>query len=135
MVPNLPGNEVATEFPVTSSGNLLDIAVGPDGNLWFTDAGSNEIGRITTDRRDHEVRGPDGGQRRARHHRRPRRQPLVHREPRQQVRARSPPPASVTELACIPTASSGPTNITVGADGRLWLTETGAGKIARVQLP
>ena len=27
---------------------MNDIAVGPDGNLWFTDAGQNEIGRITT---------------------------------------------------------------------------------------
>ena len=55
--------------------------------------------------------------------------------------AESSPPESkttagvVTELACIPTAASGPTNITLGDDGRLWLTETSAGKIARVQLP
>ena len=41
----------------------------------------------------------------------------------------------MTELACIPTANSGPTNITVGPDGKLWLTETSAGKIARVQIP
>jgi streptogramin lyase len=34
--------------PGDEHGNLLDIAAGPDGNLWFTDAGSNEIGRITT---------------------------------------------------------------------------------------
>ena len=33
---------------MTSTGDLNDIATGPDGNLWFTDAGSNEIGRITT---------------------------------------------------------------------------------------
>jgi virginiamycin B lyase len=41
----------------------------------------------------------------------------------------------VTELGCIPTAGSGPTSIVVGPDGRLWFTETGAGKIARVSVP
>ena len=70
-----------------TSGHLNDIAVGPDGNLWFTDAGQNEIGRITTAGAITKFPRPDGGQRRPRNHRRPRRQPLVHREPRQQARA------------------------------------------------
>jgi streptogramin lyase len=41
----------------------------------------------------------------------------------------------VTELACLPTPNSGPTTITVGPDRALWLTETTASKIARVQIP
>jgi streptogramin lyase len=134
VVPNAPGNEVLTEFPVMSTGNLLDIAAGPDGNLWFTDAGSNEIGRITTTGAITKfpvptaasgvhgiIAGPDGN--------------LWFTENLANKFAKITPAGVVTELACIPTAASGPTNITVGGDGRLWLTETGAGKIARVQLP
>jgi streptogramin lyase len=134
VVPNEPGNEVLTEFPVTSSGHLLDIATGPDGNLWFTDAGSNEIGRVTTAGAVTKfpvpsassgvhgiIAGPDGN--------------LWFTQNLTGKLAKITPAGVVTELACLPTASSGPTNITVGPDGRLWLTETGAGKIARVQIP
>src|SRR5438552_483215 len=35
-------------FPVPSHANTLDgITTGPDGNLWFTEADTNLIGRIT----------------------------------------------------------------------------------------
>src|ERR1700680_2304543 len=38
-----------TEFPVLTSGSAPQgIAVGADGNLWFTENGSNQVGRITT---------------------------------------------------------------------------------------
>jgi virginiamycin B lyase len=134
VVPNDPGNEVLTEFPVMSSGNLLDIAAGPDGNLWFTDAGSNEIGRITTAGAITKfpvptassgvhgiIAGPDGN--------------LWFTQNLANKFAKISTAGMVTELACIPTASSGPTNITVGPDGRLWLTETAASKIARIQIP
>ncbi|MFO0888589.1 MAG: hypothetical protein U0790_05505 [Isosphaeraceae bacterium] len=36
-----------TEFPVpTANSGLWDIETGPDGNLWFTEAGANKIGMI-----------------------------------------------------------------------------------------
>ena len=35
------------------------IAAGPDGALWFTMRAANRIGRITIDRRDHDVPGAD----------------------------------------------------------------------------
>lgn len=38
-----------TEFPLpTPNSQPQGITAGPDGNLWFTDAGTNQIGRITT---------------------------------------------------------------------------------------
>ena len=38
------------EFPLPESGSQpYDIVTGPDGNLWFTDNGRNEIGRISPD--------------------------------------------------------------------------------------
>ena len=38
-----------TEFPVPTAGsNPWGITAGPDGNLWFTEGNSNQIGRITS---------------------------------------------------------------------------------------
>jgi streptogramin lyase len=134
VVPNDLGNEILTEFPVATGGDLLDIAVGPDGNLWFTDAGRNEIGRITTagvitkfavPSTAAGVHGitaaPDGS--------------LWFTEDAANKLGRITPAGAVTELACLPTPNSGPTTITVGPDRALWLTETTASKIARVQIP
>src|SRR2546425_9241603 len=40
---------VVTEFtPPTGGSSPQEITVGPDGALWFTQLGSNQIGRITT---------------------------------------------------------------------------------------
>ena len=36
-----------SEFPATSGGMPGGIATGPDGNLWFTEAGVNRIGMLT----------------------------------------------------------------------------------------
>jgi streptogramin lyase len=36
------------ELPIVSFDRTYGIAVGPDGNLWFTQPGANLIGRITT---------------------------------------------------------------------------------------
>jgi hypothetical protein len=36
-----------TEFALPTPGDPNDIAVGPDGNLWYVDSGANVIGRIT----------------------------------------------------------------------------------------
>jgi streptogramin lyase len=39
---------VVTEFPVPTAGSGPEaITTGPDGNLWFTEAAGNRIGRIT----------------------------------------------------------------------------------------
>ena len=38
-----------TEYPVPTARSVpAGIAAGPDGNLWFTEADANKIGRITT---------------------------------------------------------------------------------------
>jgi hypothetical protein len=41
--PGLAGPRIAVDGP-----HPVNITVGPDGNLWFTDEGLNKIGRITT---------------------------------------------------------------------------------------
>jgi streptogramin lyase len=50
-----PGNSIGritiagviTEFALTSTTRVFDIAAGPDGNLWFPEFDANKIGRIT----------------------------------------------------------------------------------------
>lgn len=36
------------EYSLPASSQPIGIAVGPDGNLWYTDCGTNKIGKITT---------------------------------------------------------------------------------------
>jgi virginiamycin B lyase len=36
-----------TEFPTLTAGDPEDIAVGPDGKLWYVDSAADLIGRIT----------------------------------------------------------------------------------------
>lgn len=43
---SLRGLEV-TEFPLAAGSFPQGIAAGPDGNVWFTETGSNRVGRIT----------------------------------------------------------------------------------------
>jgi streptogramin lyase len=39
-----------TEFPIPYANTMpYGVAVGPDGNLWFTDSGANGIGVVTLD--------------------------------------------------------------------------------------
>jgi virginiamycin B lyase len=107
-----------------------EITAGPDGNLWFTDAVNNLIGRITPFGSITEfsvptpnagvydiASGPDGN--------------LWFTESVANKVARITPSGVVTEFP-IPTSSSRPTEITAGADGNLWFAETNGNKIARL---
>jgi streptogramin lyase len=41
--------QTITEFPTpTANSGPTGITTGPDGALWFTEGGANQIGRITT---------------------------------------------------------------------------------------
>src|SRR5262249_4539280 len=123
-----------TEFPAPTPGDLNDIVAGPDGNLWFTDAGRNEIGRITTSgavtkfpgptaasRPGGVAAGPDGN--------------LWFTERAANKIAWITRAGVVTELSCPLAPGSGPTSITVGSDGNLWFTETASGSVGRVRVP
>lgn len=103
-----------------------DIAVGPDGNLWFTEGGFAKVGRITTagavtefDLPDPAARpasivaGPDGN--------------LWFSEWQGGKVGRITPAGQVAEF---PLPGGGASGIAVGPDGYLWLTQ--ATTIARV---
>ena len=51
---------VITEYPLPNFGDSYSIVTGSDGNLWFLDAQSNKIGKITTSGVITEYDLPDG---------------------------------------------------------------------------
>jgi streptogramin lyase len=121
------------EFPVATSGDLNGITAGPDGNIWFTDAGQNEIGRITlagaitkfpiptpASGPDGITTGADGN--------------LWFTERVANKIASITPAGVVSELGCALTPGAGPTSIASGADGNVWFTETAAGNLGAVQV-
>ena len=87
-----PASSPSSRSGITPARAPNDITAGPDGNLWFTEAGGNRIGRITPAgrRRPSSRAGISARSLPVRHHRRPRRQPVVHRAKRQPDRADHP---------------------------------------------
>ena len=115
-----------------SSGATIDepyrITAGPDGALWFTNDGNNSIGRITTAGvvtnfyRSRHLRA-------RRHHRGPRRGPVVHQCRQQLDRAHHHRRGGHNYTD--PTID-GPDGITAGPDGALWFTNGGNDSIGRI---
>ncbi len=120
-----------TEFLVPTAGSRPNgITAGPDGNLWFTDGGFNQIGRITPTGTITEfvlptggsapvgiTAGPDGN--------------LWFAENGGNKIGRITPAGGITEFP-IPTASAQPFGITTGLDGNLWFTERSVNQIGRI---
>src|SRR5262249_30313832 len=108
------------------------ITVGADNNLWFTEAGTNSIGRITTTgvvtqfalgagRGPQSITaGPDGA--------------LWFTETTGNAIGRITTAGAVTEYA-VPTAGSSPFALAVGPAGDLWFTEQTGNRIGKVTLP
>jgi serine/threonine protein kinase/streptogramin lyase len=124
-----------TVFPVPTASNFpRGITAGPDGNLWFTEEGSQKsggkIGRITPSGTITEfpvptansvpyeiTAGPDDH--------------LWFTEAYGNQIGRITTAGAITEFA-VPTASSGPVGITAGPDGNLWFTEDDGNQIGRI---
>ncbi len=113
-----------------SPAGVNGITAGPDGALWFSDGGLNEIGRITTSgvitlfpvTTSNSVlpviaAGPDGA--------------LWFTEATANQIGRITTAGVITEFP-IPTTASSPFGIAAGPDGALWFTETNGNKIGRI---
>jgi streptogramin lyase len=81
------------------------IALGSDGNLWFTESDVNRIGRVVLDSNFYSnfVKGP-------------------------------PFPAETLAEFALPTAGGSPFGIAPGPDGNLWFTEMSGSRIGRITL-
>ena len=126
------------EFPgptntVISDSGITSLTNGLDGNLWFTEGTSNQIGRFTTNGSITEytipttdsfpvgiTTGPDGN--------------LWFTEQSGNKVGRITPSGTANDFS-VPTSSSNPAIISPGPDGNLWFTEHGGNKIGRVNLP
>ncbi len=115
--------------------DLLDLAFGPDANLYFTDFSENEIIKLS-DPYDSGasasglqvpanslprsiVRGPDGNM-------------WFTELGRSRIGVISPATFSLTAEYTTPTINSGPNLMTVGKDGALWFTEDYVNRIGRI---
>ncbi len=120
-----------TEYPTSSiSSAPYGIAAGPDGALWFTESGTNKIGRITTAGAVTEftvptsgsypfaiAAGSDGA--------------LWFTESFTNKIGRITTGGVVTEFT-IPTANAHSIGIAAGPDGALWFTEYASNRIGRI---
>jgi virginiamycin B lyase len=120
-----------TEYTVpTASGFLEWITSGPDGALWFCEAGAGKIGRITTSGTITEYTvptansfpvvitpGPDGA--------------LWFTEWSANKIGRITTSGTITEYT-LPAIGGGPGGIIAGPDGALWFTGYNGNKIGRI---
>jgi len=118
------------QFPIpTAASAPIGIASGPDGNLWFTEAGANNIGRITPGGAFTEfpipmpasqpqaiASGPDGN--------------LWFTQPGVDNIGSITPAGVITEFPT--TVGSEPFSIASGPDGNLWFTELTNNSIGRI---
>src|SRR5262249_6381607 len=125
-----------TEFSVPTPGaQPYGIVEGPDGNLWFTEAGANQIGRINSPTGinqefplDSSGSGPGQGITRG-----PDSQPWVNLTGTNKIGVMNPTTGKMIGGYSVPTASAGLAQIVSDpADGSLWFTETAADKVGRI---
>ena len=115
---------------MTTGSNPAQITLGSDGNLWFTETGTNKIGQITPKGVVTEFNltpgsspagiasGPDGN--------------LWFTETGTNAIGRLTPTGTLAEFNSGLTANSGLAGITTGPDGNLWFTENGAGQVGQI---
>jgi virginiamycin B lyase len=124
-----PASAGIAEYTLTSGSQPLHITNGPDGALWFTERGSNKIGRITIAGAESEyaiptpdsgpfaiVSGPDGA--------------LWFTEESADKIGRITTAGMISEFLL--TSGAQPMGITAGADGNLWFVEGGANQIGKI---
>ena len=125
--------QVITEFSAgITAASTSGIAAGPDGNLWFTEEGNDQIGRITplgavtefgsgisVGASPREITtGPDGN--------------LWFTERSGDRIGRITPLGVVTEFSAGISLSAFPWGITSGPDGNLWFTESQSNRIGLI---
>ncbi len=130
-------NSQFNEYPVRPGSAPIGIAVGPDGNLYFTEQtqATNQIGVMNpsgtviaeypvptaNSRPEYLVAGPDGNMW------------FTEQRGNQIAALATDGSGTITEFPT-PTPNSAPTFITVGPDGNVWFTEENANQIGYIDL-
>ena len=128
-----PPSGTIVEFPLPTGAIADLLTVGPDGNIWFTDGTTNQIGRITpaavitefglptaNSNPNGITAGPDGNI-----------WITIPTSGGNNKIGKMTLTGSVTEFA-IPTVNVYPRDIVNGPDGNLWFAEYNVSKIARI---
>jgi streptogramin lyase len=128
--PTKPAGTITEVKTLAARSTPVDITLGPDNNLWFTERNGNQIGRITPQGslREYGVPtaesspqgitvGPDNN--------------LWFTEYAGNQIGRITPQGGITEYP-VPTANSQPWGITLGPDNNLWFTERDGNRIGRI---
>ena len=124
-----PTNGFIGHLAVPSTTTITGLAVGPDGNLWFTETGANKIGEVnlkTLAVTEYPVptagaapwgivTGPDGG--------------VWFTENGVGKLGRIDPTTRAITEYLLPQIGSGPASITVGPNHHLWFIETAGSKV------
>src|SRR5262249_21455980 len=124
----LGGIASVTQGPVTTyflapQSSPDDIVVGPDGNLYFTEADAGKIGRLTTAGALTEFPVPSGVEGEPRGILAGRDGNLYFTEYGAGKIGRLTPKGTITEVA-VPHPNAAPLGIVAGPDGAIWFTET-----------
>src|SRR5262249_27282812 len=119
------------EVPTAPGSGPTSIAVGPDGNLYFTEFNTDQIARITTGGVITQLatltagagpagitNGPDGA--------------AWFTEAGARATGRITTAGTVTNEFPLPIPTNDPENIVTGPDGALYFTETGGDQIGRI---
>jgi virginiamycin B lyase len=127
----LTGGHRLCEHPLpTPDSQPADIAIAPDGSVWFTEQQTNRIGQLTSDGtlREYPIPtaasdpfaitlGPGGD--------------FWFTERSTNKIGRITPQGTITEFT-VPTVASAPTDIVLAPPQDLWFTESGASQIGRI---
>lgn len=125
-----PNGTVDQFTPPTADSEPHGIAIGPDGNIWFTELKGNKIGRISASGEIKEFPLPEN------------RGPYAIIAGKSELWftefsgnriGRMNVDGSLTEFA-IPTEISQPQGLTIGRDGAIWFVENNGNKIGRISL-
>jgi len=127
--PGKPSRTVTLPDPLS---NVVALAAGPGGTMWFADFGASQAGELSPGGRirffgdrfpyggiSDIAPGPDGS---------------IWLSEQNGLVARISPDGDVSELA-LPSPASNPDAITAGPGRTVWITETGADAIVKVTLP
>ncbi|HET6149696.1 MAG TPA: choice-of-anchor D domain-containing protein [Polyangia bacterium] len=130
-----PTTGMITEYPLSATSAPVGIAAAPDGSLWFTESGTDTIGRLvvnpdsTVSISEFPMRvgmaptglalGADGA--------------FWFTEAAGNGIGQMTPAGDYTAAAAMLTPGAKPHGIALGPDGKLWFTEPGANSIGAIQ--
>jgi streptogramin lyase len=133
VTPSASAAPTISEFPITGGNGPREMTLGPDGNVWFVEAGANRIGKVTpagvvttfsaglssSAGLAGITAGPDGNL-------------WFTESSKDRIGRINPTTGVITEFTAGINGGSDPHGIVAGPDGALWFTEMADDEIGRI---